>query len=390
VNVTSIDDSVTPSGLSKTAALIVGVDQNKPNGIVPGISDLAALQQGLVSSTSLVSTTGIVASVPLQGDGRALVLAGSTTNPAQQTAYVATGSYGLAIVDASNFQRPVVLGQLKLAGTATDVGVDTTLNLAAVADGSGGLQIVNVADPTSPKLVQTIPIDATQVRVIDGIAYANNGGAIDAFDLVTGAELQALFVTGATITAIARDGTMLYTMDSSNTLHVIDTSSGAMVLDGSLALPTTGTSLFAAGGVVYVGAGTNNGRNGGYLTVDVSNPAAPKLIEGVDAPNIAGAAIALNGSGLGISVQDIVTNTGSANVVDVVNTSDPTNTGQFITRYTLRRSPTALQSGTGSPLSPMARAGCRSSIIVPSIRSVSRRRSRSPNCRQLRSRKASR
>jgi hypothetical protein len=288
-------------GLSPIADFILGLDPDSQ--VVPGMTNLAPLEQGLIGSKSLVSTTGVIASLPLQGDARAVALTGSTTNTAQQTAYVATGSYGLAIVEASNFQKPTTLSQLKLTGTATDVAVDTTLNLAAVVDGSGGLQIVNVADPTNPKLVQTIPIDATRVQVIDGVAYANNGGAIDAFDLATGAGVQAP-VNGATITAIARDGAMLYTMDSSNTLHVIDTSSGAMVLDGSVTLPTVGSGLFAGNGVVYVGTGTNNGRNGGYLTVDVSNPAAPTLIEGVDAANIAGAALALNGSGLGVSVQE--------------------------------------------------------------------------------------
>ena len=81
------------------------------------------------------------------------MLIGSTTNTAQQTAYVATGSYGLAIVDASDYQSPTVLAQMQLTGTATDVAVDATLGLAAVATGSGGLDIIDVSNPTSPMLV---------------------------------------------------------------------------------------------------------------------------------------------------------------------------------------------------------------------------------------------
>jgi hypothetical protein len=219
-------DAPGADGLTSTAAYVIGVNLDIADNLVPGITDLAALQQGLVGNTALASQTGIVSSLPLQGEARAIVLVGSVSNPAQQTAYVATGSYGLAIVDATNFQSPIILGELKLSGTATDVAVDSTLAVAALADRTGGLQIVNVADPTDPKLVQAIPIDATQVQVIDGIAYANNGNALDEFDLATGSELQALVLGGASITAIARDGTMLYTMDSSNTLHVIDTSSG--------------------------------------------------------------------------------------------------------------------------------------------------------------------
>jgi hypothetical protein len=105
--------------------------------------------------------------------------------------------------------------------------------------------------------------------------------------------------------------------------------------------------LFVAGGVAYVGAAQSNG-NGGYLTVDVSNPSLPKLIEGPDAQNIAGAAIALNGSGLGLTAQQIqVFLVGPENVVDVVGVSDPTNTGQFLARYGLPAQPLDIAIGEG-------------------------------------------
>jgi hypothetical protein len=317
-----------PDGLTSMADFILGLDPNTQ--IVPGMTNLAALQQGLIGSRSLATTTGVVASVPLQGDARAVDLIGSTANTAQETAYVATGSYGLAIVDVSNFQAPVLLGQLALGGTATDVAVDSTLHLAAVADGIGGLQIVNVADPTKPALVQTIPINVTQVQIVDGIAYANNGGALDAFDLATGAELQSLSIGSAAITGLARDGSMLYVMDSSKTLTTVDISSGQMVKDGSITLSQGGGNIFAAGGVVYVP--TNDPTSGGYSTVDVSNPFAPKLLQGPDSRAIESGDIALNGSGLGVAVGKDGGGLSGVVAFDVVNTSDPTKTGQFITR----------------------------------------------------------
>jgi hypothetical protein len=123
-----------------------------------------------------------------------------------------------------------------------------------------------------------------------------------------------------------------------------------MVLDGSVTLPyggTAGDRLFVANGVAYVGAADSSG-NGGYLTVDVSNPVSPTLIEGPDARNIAGTAIALNGSGLGVSVQQLqIFLQGLKNVVDVVNTSSPNNTGQFVTRYTLPSQPYDVAIGDG-------------------------------------------
>jgi len=241
----------------------------------------------------------------------------------------------------SNSRSPKILGQIQLSGTATDVGVDATLQLAAVATGAGGLEIVSVADPTVPKLFQSAPINATSVQVFEGVAYANDGGTLDAVDLTTGEVLQKLSLTGSLITGLPREGSKLYAMDASDTLSVIDLSSGLMVKDSSVALPYGGGKLFVGDGVAYVAAGA--GITGGYATVDVSNPSAPKLIEGPDATNIAGAAIVLNGSGLGV----LVGSPGAANAVDVVNASDPTKTGQFITRYTLPSTPTDVAIADG-------------------------------------------
>jgi hypothetical protein len=359
-------------GLTVNSAFIVGVAPTKPDNLVPGMTDLAALQAGLAGSSSLVSQTGIISSLPLQGTAEAVTIAGTTSNAGQLTAYVATGSYGLAIVDESNSRSPKILGQIQLSGTATDVGVDATLQLAAVATGAGGLEIVSVADPTVPKLFQSAPINATSVQVFEGVAYANDGGTLDAVDLTTGEVLQKLSLTGSLITGLPREGSKLYAMDASDTLSVIDLSSGLMVKDSSVALPYGGGKLFVGDGVAYVAAGA--GITGGYATVDVSNPSAPKLIEGPDATNIAGAAIALNGSGLGV----LVGSPGAANAVDVVNASDPTKTGQFITRYTLRPHPQMSLLPMASPLSQTARAGCRSSIIDPSTHKAWRRLWRSP------------
>ena len=303
-----------------------------------GVTDLAALQEGLVGDSSTATTTGVVASVALQGEARSIVIAGSTTDTSQQTAYMATGTYGLGIIDVSNDHSPTILSQMQLDGTATDVGVDPNLQLAAIADGPSGLVIVDVSKPISPVLVQTIAIDATTVQVLDGMAYANDGSTLDAVDLASGEVLQKLTLTSATLTGLAIDGTTLYAMDASNRLTVIDLSSGKMVVDGArVVLPAGGGRLFVANGVAYVP--TNDIYSGGYLTVDVSSPSAPKLIQSVQDAGIESGAIALNGSGLGVAVGKDGGGPAGVVGVDVVNTTSPANTGQFITRYTLPPQP---------------------------------------------------
>ena len=213
VMLTPDTDTVGADGLTPTEAHVLGVDSTRPGNLISGMSDLAVLQQGLLGNASLVTTTGVVANLPLQGSAQSVVLAGSLTDSAQRIAYVATGSYGLAIVDVTNFQMPVLLGEIALQGDATDVAVDPALQVAVVADGVAGLRVVNIADPTKPSLVLTIPSGSTHVEVLDGIAYADGGSSLYAFDLASGAPVQVLNLGGTALTGMSRDGSTLYTMD---------------------------------------------------------------------------------------------------------------------------------------------------------------------------------
>jgi hypothetical protein len=55
--------------------------------------------------------------------------------------------------------------------------VDPTLGLAAVALGSGGVDVVNVADPTQPELAYSLPVfQAGATVVIDGRIFGATNG----------------------------------------------------------------------------------------------------------------------------------------------------------------------------------------------------------------------
>jgi hypothetical protein len=149
--------------------------------------------------------TGLFASLPLPDEARDVVIEGSTLNAEQQTAYLALGARGLGIVNVSQFQRPILLGQLDLPGEATDVAVDATLKLAAVAANAGGpsprrsgsghaggLHLVDVSDPMQPRLRQTLSANASQVEIIGGVAYLAAGSELRSYDLLTGTYLEQL------------------------------------------------------------------------------------------------------------------------------------------------------------------------------------------------------
>ena len=57
------------------------------------------------------------------------------------------------------------------------------------------------------------------------------------------------------LTALAREGSTLYTMDAARQLRAVDVSGLDMVGRGSLALPAGGGQLFVTGGIAYAAAG---------------------------------------------------------------------------------------------------------------------------------------
>ena len=300
-----------------------------------GISDLAKIQAGLDPLDGRGFPTGVIANLPLQGQANAIDVVGSTLNATQQTAFVATGSYGLAIVNASQFTKPIVLGQIRLPGDAVDVSVDPRLNIAAVATGIGGLQLVDIADPTNPILLQTINVTVSQVKVINGVVYAAVNGELRAYDLLTGEKIQSLSISGNTITGLAREGSILYTMDSGNVLRAVDISGFQMVARGSVALPHGGGKLFVGNGIAYV---PTNSANGGFVTVNVSNAASPLLISDSQVPagtSVAGVALAVNGSGIAVVTGNASGFQGANKAVDLFDVSNPSNTYNFLTRIDL-------------------------------------------------------
>ena len=133
-------------GLPDDIEFAIGTSPDNPDTDGDGIDDFTEIQQDLDPLSGLAVPTGIVASLPLAGEAKAVVVAGTSGDVRQHTDYVATGSHGLALVDVSQFDEPILLSQLDLAGDAVDVAVDERLQLAAVASDIGGLHRLDVSD----------------------------------------------------------------------------------------------------------------------------------------------------------------------------------------------------------------------------------------------------
>ena len=340
-------------GLADVAEDIIGTILTTMDTDLDQIDDQSEVEQGLDPLDGVAFPTGLIASLPLTGDAHEVVLVGSALNSGSRTAYVATGGFGLSIVDASRFDMPIVLGEIDLPGNNRDVAVDATRDLAVVAGGTAGVHLVDVSDPMLPELVETIalPFGAQRVEVFDGSAYVGSGTRLTRIELKTGEVIDSVSLGTSSLTDIARAGTHFYTMDTLNTLRVVTSE---LVPRGSVALPEGGGKLFVDEGVAYATAA--NDFRGGYTTADVSDPDAPMLISGSDVEQGFAAPksdIIANGSGLALLAGSVF----GASSVDILNASDPSETNEFLTRYDLSPSPQGIDLGSGIAFVADGRSG---------------------------------
>jgi hypothetical protein len=290
-------------GLPDDIEFAVGTSPTNPDTNGDGLDDFTELQQGLDPLAGVPARTGVLASLALPGETNNVVVTGNVGGPGQ-TAYVAAGSAGLAVVDASRFDKPALFSQLGVPGTAVDVAVDPTLRIAAVAAGTGGLHRIDVSNPLRPRLLGTNAIAATQVEAADGIAYAAAGGTLYAIDLATGEVLQGLTLSAnAAITGLARAGEMLYAMDDHDVLRAVDVSNLQMQVRGSATLPAGGGKLSVAGTIAYAVAADSS--SGGFASADVTNPdhiTSPTLWPPRGPLGVPRSAFVPTGSGYGVLV----------------------------------------------------------------------------------------
>jgi hypothetical protein len=208
--------------------------------------------------------------LPLPGYANSVRVAGNFC-------YVAAGSAGLQIVDVTDRQAPRIIGAYDTTpGNADDVRVSGTT--AYVADGSNGLVIINVAIPTQPTLVAQLPTGGTALAVaVSGTrAYVANGtGGMAIIDVTNSA-------SPTIIGAYSEAGVTIRNVDVQNGLAVLATSIGISTVDVSnpaapvrlgVLATTSAQAVKLVGPTAFVADYT-----GSLLAIDVSAPAAPRLV----------------------------------------------------------------------------------------------------------------
>ena len=240
----------------------------------------------------------VVGSRDIPGSAQTVFVAGSY-------AYVGTND-GLEVLDISNLANPLTVGSWNGGGVTvvTDVFVAGSYAYVASyvysydAEGGAGLRILDIRDPTAPYLVGRSGLDIENMFVSGDYAYVSSGGQWGGFSVVdisnpafpqavascTGcytppAYIGDLFVSGPYVYALYYD-------------YPPPWGGGFVTLDVSVPSAPREVSYFDVGeeeGLGYRGAMSKSGSyvyllgdNGTLRVVDVSAPANPREIATYD------------------------------------------------------------------------------------------------------------
>ncbi len=214
-------------------------------------------------------------------------------------AYVAEGGAGMEILDVSDATALKRLGGYDTTGRSYWLQVQGSR--AYVADDYEGLQILDVSNPAAPRRLgsyQSGRYYARGVQVVGEIAYLAGGpGGLQILDVSNPAAPKRLgYYSGSGTLGVQVVGKLAYVAGgSAGGLHILDVSSpAAPLLVGSFG--TDRQPLFpweflgvlgvqVVDSVAYLASGSR-----GLQILDVANPATPKLLGGILDRNITGGA----------------------------------------------------------------------------------------------------
>jgi hypothetical protein len=110
--------------------------------------------------------------------------------------YVADGEGGLAVVDATNPSAPAIVGRATLEGPAQHVAFDPDTMTAYVAAGGAGMIVVDVQNPAAPAQIGRVDTPGTtlQIALSDGRAVLADWNDVRVYDISEPASPQLVAV----------------------------------------------------------------------------------------------------------------------------------------------------------------------------------------------------
>jgi hypothetical protein len=192
-------------------------------------------------------------------------------------AYLAEGPTGLSILNITNPKAPAPVDTVNTPGFAMDVIVDGTL--AFVADGDGGVQIVDISNPYAASIIgsfNTAGIARKLALQGDTLFVADSANGLVVLDVTVPANPVLIDTIGVSYAWDVDLFGELVCIGGSAGVYTYRIGNGMAMLEeiGAFAGGFTYNDIRVQGDVAYVAAGPD-----GLLTIDVSDPATPVLLD---------------------------------------------------------------------------------------------------------------
>ncbi|NGX42116.1 MAG: Serine/threonine-protein kinase PknH [Chlamydiae bacterium] len=296
------------------------------------ISVSCSINNTTTSSTE-IATTGS----QRLGNSLCPELVGSYDSPGRASGVTISGNYafvadrslgGLQIVNISDPSNPRFVSSYDTLGESKEIAVSG--NYAYIADGiAGGLQIVDVSNVANPTLVgwYDTPGDANNVAISGDYAYVADLVGLQIIDIsnVANPNLVGGYNTPSEARGVAVSGSYAYVAAADSGLHIIDVSNKTRPRRiGGFNTPGYAREVVLSGNFAFV----VDGVLGGLQIIDVSNATNPSLVGWYDTPH--------NAHGIAVSgnYAYVADHSEGLHIIDVSNKSNPTHVGGYNTSGT--------------------------------------------------------
>lgn len=189
--------------------------------------------------------------------------------------YVATGTTGLYVLDATDSSNPVIVGHRRSWGSSKNVVCRD--NRLYVADGDGGLVILDVSDPAAMVELGTLSTYwgfSGLHFVCDDLVVASSTRGLHLIDVTDPAHPALYSRIGTSFSDADASGDYLFMTTTGGGMHVYDISDrDSPVLARSLSIPGGVGRLSLHADTLFA----SNGQSG-LVALDVSNPLYPTIV----------------------------------------------------------------------------------------------------------------
>ncbi|MEM7249518.1 MAG: Ig-like domain-containing protein [Acidobacteriota bacterium] len=301
---------------------VVGTLVDDPDTDMDGVLDGAEILAGLDPLDNVPARTGIVATSPTPGG------IASDVHAFDDLLAVAVGPEGVSLFNVFNGMDPMLIAQVDTLGEALRAVVGD--GYVAVADGSAGLAVIDVSDPSQATVNHQLAFGTSVLSAAwlgDLVLVGLADGRLELMEAPTRTRL-ARALLGGPVRDIRAAGDRIFAV-TDDMLHVLELFEGELVVLHSVASPfsiSANARLFVGDGTAF----TTHGR--GYNSFEIDEAGLPTLRSAGNTAQLGWKQIVDNGSGIGLAAVGL--NAGvSDGHVSLYRTSDLTNTDDFLTTF---------------------------------------------------------